>query len=539
MGSRINEAERVARIGEVFAKHGVGYLLEKRRAKKQGDLGEHDVAEIRAENLRKAFEELGPSFMKLGQLLSNRPDVIEQEYVEEFSKLRRKAPRIPIEDVRSVLRTEIGDPEEVFDTFDEEPIAAASIGQVHRATVDGEEYVVKVQRPGIQGDIEADFKIVKDFMPLIRSLMIERIPHEPLELVEELESDMEKQLDYTVEGRNCERVRRNMRDVEGVRVPGIHWELSTNRVLVQEFMEGEVLEDLMETGEIREYDREWLASSFAEAYLKMIFVDGFFHADPHPANIIVKRDCIALIDFGSAGRMTNELRRLSSAFYIAVMLDYTDIAAEVVMEISGSETDVGELEWDIEYFTDLMYLPIRTALVATDLPKVLSKHDLRLPREFVLVDRSLDALTGVAMEVYPEFSFRDMLEPFMERATKTEFSVGSTVGRGVSRAFEVQESISDLPQALDEAARSLADGDLVVRFEHEAGGLVEEIDRATSRLSYSIIVASLVTASGVSTLADLGPSFLGFNLFGLFGYVLAVAMGIALLLNIWRTGKLR
>lgn len=539
MGSRLSEAERIARIGEVFAKHGVGYLLEKRRAKKGGDLGEHDVAEIRAENLRKAFEELGPSFMKLGQLLSNRPDVIEQEYVEEFSKLRRKAPRIPIEDVRRVLRTEIGDPVKVFDSFDEEPLAAASIGQVHRATVGGEQFVVKVQRPGIQADIEADFKIVKDFLPLLRSLMIERIPHDPLELVEELEDDMEKQLDYTVEGRNCERVRRNLREIEGIRVPEIHWELSTHRVLVQEYMEGEVLEDLMESGEIHRYGRKWLASTFAEAYLKMIFIDGFFHADPHPANIIMKPDCIALIDFGSAGRMTDDLRRMSTAFYIAVMLDYTDIAAEVVLEISGGETDVAELEWDIEYFTDLMYLPIRTALVATDLPKVLSKHELVLPREFVLVDRSLDALTGVAMEVYPEFSFRDMLEPFVERATRKEFGTGTVLGRGVTRAFEVQESLADLPRALDETAKRLARGEMIFTIHHDGfQSLVEEIDRATSRLSYSIIVAALVTASGVSTLAELGPTFLGFNLFGLFGYVLAAFMGIALLLSVWRSGKL-
>jgi len=537
---RLGEAERLARIGEVFTKHGVGYLMSRRRIRKErGELDSSIDRRERAKSLRRAFEELGPSFMKMGQLISNRPDVISSEYVEEFSTLRRKAPEIPFEEVEKVVEEEIGPIDEVFEFFEEEPIAAASIGQVHRATVDGKEYVVKVQRPGIRGAIEADFEILKDFIGFFRSLMMERIPQDPVKVVEELQLDMEKQLDYTVEGRNCERIRRNLQHVEGVEAPEMNWRLTTDRVLVQDYVEGDVLDDVMEAGDFERYDRENLARKFIKAYFEMIFKDGFFHADPHPANIILREDTLFLIDHGSAGRLTDEMRRMSVGFYIAAVEDYPDIATDIIIEISEGEVDRARLEWDIEQFTDLMYLPLRTTFETMDLPKILAKHRLNVPREFILMDRSIDAMTGIAMELYPDLSLSSLMEPYVKEVTGREIGPGAMAARTIGRAVEAEEALSDIPMLLDALSEKVLEDELTVRFRHRGfRGLIEEMDRATSRLAYSLVVSAIVLSSSIVTLADLGPTYMGLPLFGITGFLLAGLMGVALLISIWRYGKL-
>lgn len=533
---RIGEAERLAKIAEVFTKHGVGYLIGRRKVEEEREAG---TRRAKARSLRRAFEDLGPSFMKLGQLLSNRPDVIAREYVEEFSKLRRKAPMVPIEEVREVVERELGPLDEVFDDFDEEAIAAASIGQVHRASVGGEDIIVKVQRPGIRAAVERDFEIFRDFLGFFRTIMMEDLPMEPVEIVDALERDMEKQLDYTVEGRNCERIRRNLRTVDGIEAPRIKWELTTDKVLVEKYVEGEVLDDVIDRGELDRYDRAEMARTFVRGYFKMIFEDGFFHADPHPANIILSGSTIFLIDFGSAGRLTETLRVRSLAFYLAVVEDYPDLATDALLEMSRSEGEVdrSSLEWDLEEISDLMYLPMGTAFVTSGLSEVLGEHGLKVPREFVLVDRSLDALTGIAMSVYPDFSLRQLLEPYGQELMQKEFGLGGAVERGFQKILEMEESLTDLPRVFDQAAESLAEGEMKVNFEH--GGfqeLIAEIDRATSRLSYTLVISSIVLASSILTLEGFGPSYRGVPMVGITGFVLAAAMGLGLLFSIWRGG---
>ncbi|MBS1264150.1 MAG: protein kinase UbiB [Methanonatronarchaeales archaeon] len=535
---RLGEAERLARIGEVFARQGIGYLMG-RQGKEEGEVDTASKRRARAVAVRNAFEELGPSFMKLGQLISNRPDVIAPEYVEEFSMLRRRAPQVPFENVAAVIEAEVGPVDGVFDNFEEEPIAAASIGQVHRAVLDGEEVVVKVQRPGIQGSIEADFKILKDFLGFFRSLMISRIPQEPIEVVSELERDMEKQLDYTVEGRNCERIRRILRETEGIRIPRVYWKYTTGRVLVQEYMEGEVLEDVIDSGDVGRYDRSGLARRFVKAYFEMIFEHGFFHADPHPANIILQDDTIVLVDHGSAGRLTDELRRMSVAFYLAAIEDYADIAAEIILEISEGDTDRAQLEWDLEQFIDLIYLPLRTTFLTKDLPVIFASHGLIVPRELILVNRSIDAMTGIAMDVYPDVSLRELMEPFIEEVTYREMGPAGILGRTMTRLVEAEEAVGKLPGLLERTVEEVAEGELEVGFRHHGlQGVIEEVDRATSRLSYSLIVSAIVLASSVVTLADIGPTFMGTPLLGAVGFLLAAVMGVGLLVSIWRYGKL-
>jgi len=306
-GRHYRELVRARQIAQILAKNGLGFLIEQFGLTRfllgrwqQFSSMDRNVAQLNVpQRIRRTLEELGPTFIKLGQLLSGRGDLLPPEYVHELVKLLDAAPPVPADQIRQVMEKELGAPvERLFATFQDEPIASASIGQVHRASLPGgEQVVVKVQRPGVENVIKADLGILLHQARFLENRSELLREYRLVEIVEELARTLCDELDYTIEGRNAERFRYNLRHDERLIIPRIYWPLTSRRVITMEDVGGIKLTEL-ERLRAEGYDLAAVAAIGVEVYLEQVFVDGFFHADPHPANIMVVEDKIALVDFG-------------------------------------------------------------------------------------------------------------------------------------------------------------------------------------------------------------------------------------------------
>jgi ubiquinone biosynthesis protein len=298
------------------------------------------------------LEGLGPTFIKLGQMLSTRPDLVPEEYVEQLASLREDVPPIPFEQVKALIEEELkGKLEDIFATFDEKPVAAASIGQVHAATLKktGEKVAVKVQRPDITDIIKADIEILKNLAVVLERTFksIERF--EPQGVVDEFGHQILRELDYTIEARNIQRFSKNMQSIEGMVIPTVFWEYSSRKVLTMEFLDGYSLD---KTDRLKKWKTDFrvITDILGKAYIKQIFVDGFFHGDPHQGNLFVlKGNRVGLIDFGAIGYLDDDTRDKVGLFYMALMKQDIGKAARALVDISGTavkDLDMQKLEWD-------------------------------------------------------------------------------------------------------------------------------------------------------------------------------------------------
>lgn len=537
---------REAEIVNILVKHGFGHLTERLNlrilAKKKISAGEEKVpVYVRA---RLVLEDLGPTFIKFGQILSMRPDLIPFEFAEEFKKLLDEVQPFDYEKVEKQIKDEFGSSaEELFKEFNEEPTAAASIGQVHKARLKTNNLVVvKVQRPEIENTIETDIDILFNIARLVAKHIPESRLYDPIGIVEEFAKTIRKELDYTIEGRNAERFRRNFEKDNTVYIPGVYWDFTTRKVLTMEFVEGSKVSELGKSVGIE--DRKRVSESIARSYMKQILIDGFFHADPHPGNIFVRNSQIVFMDFGIIGRVDDYMKEKLANLFTAIIQKDIDNIIDKLLDIGmvSDETDIAKFRADIadvmeEYHgTSLQQVEISAML--NDIMKTVIGHRIRMPPNFILLIKALVTMESICREADPEFNLTEVSKPFVEKLVKEKMHPRHLMDKFMKTVVEFNELIAKLPRRFDNILSKLQSGNLVIDLEHKGlDRVMSEIDTSTNRLSSSLIISAIIVGSSIIMLTGKGPLLFGFPAFGVVGFIIAAILGMGLVISILRSGR--
>ncbi|MGR0218751.1 ABC1 kinase family protein [Agromyces sp. ZXT2-6] len=457
------------------------------------------------EHLRRALEELGPTFVKLGQLLSTRSDLLPPAYVDELAKLQDAAPPVPVADIRAVIRRELGaEPEELFATFEDRPLASASIGQAHVATfADGTEVVVKVRRPGAVARVLEDLEILQNLAARATRSWGPAREFDATGIVEEFAQTIRSELDYLQEGRNAERFAEDFDGEDDVLIPRVFWERTTSRVLTLERMRGMNIADA-EALDAAGVDRRHVARRGADIVLQMTFEDRFFHADLHPGNLFIHDDgTIALIDFGMVGEIGEELRGQLSGLFVGLVRGNVELLAGtlVAMSTGTSAVDREVLREDLRVFLakyrlrSLRETPF--ARMMADLFAILRANRLRLPREMALLFKALLLIESLAHRLDPEFRLGESLEPYAERLARERLSA-SVIAKRIARAgADLGELALEAPGVLRRLLDSADGNGLEVHLRAaELEPLVARSERIGNRLVAGMISAALITGVG-------------------------------------------
>lgn len=495
------------------------------------------------ERLRMACEELGPTFIKLGQILSTRSDLIPADLVREFTKLQDDVPPFPFTQVREIVEQELGAPLDVlFRHFDEKPLAAASIGQVHRARlVTDEEVIVKVQRPGIRKTIEVDLEILFHLATLMEKNIEEAEIYRPTRVVDEFARSIEKEINYKIEAQHAERFARQFTGNEAIYVPRIFHQTTTSRILTMEYVDGIKASDL-DLLEGAGLDRKLIAARGADVTFEQIFKQGFFHADPHPGNIcILPGNVICYLDFGMMGYIDKRSMETFADIIIGYVRRDEAAIADAVMRIVewDDPPDRRALEGDIASFVDLyLYKPLKEMHMGDILQEFLdlfARHRLRLPPDIFFMIKAMTEVEGLGLVLDPDFNMIEKVEPFIRdlqmqrihpKKLMGDFLASSTLLKGV-------------PFELYDLLRQLKSGKARVGVDYQGlEPLVFGIERSSNRISFALIIAALIIGSSLIVMMHPGPSLFGLPLLGLVGYACAGVLGIWLLVWIRRSGRL-
>jgi ubiquinone biosynthesis protein len=534
---------RLSEIGRVATRHGFGYVVERRRRHT-----EEDRPSDRGRRLREMLDELGPTFVKFGQLLSTRPDVVPLDIVAQLRKLQDDVSPVPFSAIEQVIESELGlTVERAFLSFDETPIAAASIGQVHRATLPtGEEVVVKVQRPSAPRQIESDLALMRSAARFVRDRVraLDFIDAEGL--VDEFARSIREELDYLHEARNAEVFWRNFGDDERVVIPKVTRRYTTARILTLDRLDGVQLRDLDVSAHTDEERRE-LAYRMTDVWMTMIFRHGFFHGDPHPANILVLEDGrLGLVDFGLAGSLSDEdMTRLTRLFI--------DAATENVGALPRRLSELGvrfPKEREREFaaaLEDLYYRYYGTRVSEIDPIEVIREAfdliysmNLRLPTRFVTLDKAIATLGAVGVELYPDFNVFEVAKPYARGLMAERFSPRRVSIRLQKEARELAGIARELPYQVHDLLEEFRDGTFEVKLKNPGvDDLARHVDRGANRLSVSlVVVGGLIGSSLIGIFASSGPHVLGLHLLSVVGFFLSGALGAWLLWGIIRSGRL-
>ncbi|MFZ5487097.1 MAG: ABC1 kinase family protein [Pseudomonadota bacterium] len=495
--------------------------------------------------VRLALEELGPTFVKFGQILAARADLFSPPWIAEFEKLHSNVPALPLDALRPQLRADLGgEPEEVFAHFDPEPLAAASIAQVHRARLhDGTEVVVKIRRPGIAEVIEADLRLLQRLATLAEAELPHLRPFHPQELVREFARSLRRELDLAAECRNAERIAANLAALPYILIPRVHWRYTGERINVQDFIAGvpgNALEQLTpEAG----FDRQLLARRGALTVLKTIVEDGFFHADPHPGNVFYLPDNrIAFIDFGMVGRLSQRRRDELLHLLLGLVEPQPPTVAEVLLDWTSNAHTVSlaQLETEIEAFVDqyqnVPLAQLSLAQMLTDVTAILRTHRLGLPSDLALLIKAFITLEGMGRGLDPDFHMAAEAEPLLQQVARARYApraVGRRAWQALRRSLATLEHLpDDLTRLLRNARRGRLQVNVEVAHLKRVG---DQIDRSANRLAMALVIAALIVGSSIVMTVQGGPTLFGLPAFGFLGFIAAVVCGLWLVRAIWRS----
>jgi len=496
--------------------------------------------------LREAFEALGPTFVKLGQVLAGRPDLLPPAWTEELSRLHEHATAVPIEEIRAQLVEDLGDePEALFAAFDPEPLAAASIAQVHRATLrDGTAVVLKIRRPGIREVVEADLRLIARIAELAEAELPELRRFRPRGLVRRFSSSLRNELDLRLEAKNAVRLASNLAPDALLVVPRMFPVWTRERLCVMEYLEGPSLGDWVRAGKQDGASGPGLAARIAavgaDAVLRSVLVDGCFHADPHPGNLILLADGrVGLIDFGMVGFLSATRRREFLDILQAVVTRDTDLAVSVLLGWTDADVDTDLLAQDCAGFIDRYHgLPLSefdTAELLGDLLSLVRENDLFLPSDVAMLLKVFLSLDGLGRLLDPNFVMAKHLEPFARAAWREQHSPLTVVRRGM-RGFGAL--LQTLPGDLKQLARQTRRGRVHLELDVEGlDRLTQRIDRSVSRLTVGLITAALIVGTAISLTVPGGPTVAGLPLFGFLGFTSSLAAGLWVLWSVLRSGR--
>ncbi len=556
IGRTYRHLNRYRQILAVLFRYGFGDLIELLKIEQYIEIGLQMISRkkrdrvdklTRAERIRMAFEELGPTYVKFGQVLSTRPDLVPVDFTQELSKLQDEVPPFPFIDAKKIIESELGVlPVDLFESFDETPIASASIGQVYRARLkDGEEIAVKVQRPGIRKIIEVDLEIMLHLAMLMERHIEEMDLYRPVRIVEEFARTLEREIDYTLEASNMERIGHQFLDDRSLYVPKVYREMTTAHVLTMEYIDGIKVSELERIDEAG-LDRKLITARGADIYLKQIFDHGFFHADPHPGNIfILPGNVICLLDFGMTGFVDRQTREDFVELIESIITQSEARAAQIILKITTWDElpDPRLLERDVaDFMGEHLYKPLKDIKIGKLLQHLLdatSRHRLRIPPNIFLMMKALSTVESVAVSLDPEFDMIGHVEPFIRRIRLEMFTPQRLTGEMMGIAAESFQFMRQFPKDLLEIARLMRSQKLGLKIEHNGlDNVLATHDRVSNRISFSIIIAALIIGSAIILASAIPPMLYGVSLLGIIGFVAAAMMGVWLLISMLRKGKL-
>jgi ubiquinone biosynthesis protein len=543
---------RLTEIAQVAVRHGFGYFLRRHRL---GDLvpwGERDPPEAtgsdRGRRLREMLDELGPTFVKFGQLLSTRPDVVPPDIVTELRGLQDDVKPFSFDQVRLVLEAELElEVEQAFLEFDELPIASASIGQVHRAVLpDGREVAVKVQRPAAPSQIEADLGLLYQAARLLKERVRALEFIDPQELVDEFARSIRLELDYGHEARNAETFHRNFARKDDVVVPRVIRQYSTMRVLTLEYLRGTKVSEL-DLEAMRPDERRAVAYRMADTWMTMVFRHGFFHADPHPANIFVlETGELGLVDFGQAGKLTDEDMTRLTRLFVDAATENIDAIPRRLKELGVRYAPEREDEFRDELRTLFdRYFGVRLSdidplQVIREAFQLIYSLNLRLPSRFVMLDKAIATLASVGGEVYPDFNVFEVAKPYARGLLADRFHPKVVAQRARIEAAAIGSIAREFPYQAHDVLERMRDGTFQIKFDNPGlDELDDHIDKASNRLSVALVVlGGLVGSSIIGVFAKSGPHVMGLHVLSVAGFMLSGTFGLWLIWGIARHGRL-
>jgi ubiquinone biosynthesis protein len=548
-GGRRENLARFSQIGRVLVRHGFGFVFDVRRDRRERRGVEELLAPNFAVRLRRALDDLGPTFVKFGQLLSTRSDIIPEGILSELQKLQDEVAPMPLEVTRAVIERELGVPaEKLLAEFDPVWLGSASIGQVYRARLHGGEQVaVKVQRPEAPGRVEADLALMRDLAALLDARFGDRIFIDVKELVAEFEGVIRRELDYEQEAENARRFAANFAGTP-VKIPEIHMDLSTKRVITMEYIEGTRFLDVRPLL-LTPAERRRVATMGAETIFKMAFEDGFFHGDPHPGNLFLTQGGeLALLDFGMVGFMSHgDIEALSRLFIAVIQRDAAAalhglerLGVRYAPEVRGDLLQ--ELREFLFKYSGLSVGEVTLGQALSEVISLVRRYRLSMPPVFPLLTKALVTAEALSRSIDPTINVYEIARPYANRLLRERYEPAALLERSQERALEYARYLEDYPEQLRVLLTALEDGELEVKLNNRGlDQLIGEVDVLANRLVFAIVTGALVVGSALlEAFPSGGPQvpYLGFHVVSLGGFTLALVMAVILLLVIFRSRRL-
>ena len=548
----MGDLARLREIAAILARYGLSEFIQRLRL--SGKPWQDKQAQAAAQQhrylstpqrFRRAFEELGPTFIKLGQVLSTRVDIFGREWTEEFEHLQSNVRPIASADILALIESQLQRPlSEVFRHIDPQPIGSASIAQVHRAVlVSGEVVAVKVKRPDIDATIAADLRILTHIAQLIETEIPESRRYHPVQMLHYFARSLAKETDLSVELRYLQRFGRAYENHAFIRIPKVYAAYSNRQLLVQEYIDDTLLNDLaLET--LPAEARRQLATHITDALLGMILQHGFFHADPHPGNIFVNaQGRIALIDFGLVGHLSATRRREIIALINALMQ-----RDQFAMQYVLSNWAQGDLPDESLLGADVMEMllnyehtamkDLRISQVINDITHIMRTHELTLPPDLVMLFKALITLEGVVKRLDGEFELLQHAKPIVRNIMRHRLQPGHVWRKSKMHTQMLTQVLDEMPQNVLRLSRRIQKGQFSINLDiKRLEQLNTQLDRITNRLTMGIVTAALIVGSSIVMNIDAGPKLFGLPFFGLIGYLLAFANSLWVIWSIWRSGK--
>ena len=538
--ARNEEMKRLNEIYQVLKKNDFGYLIEEntffkkfpflrnRKPEEEGLFPDKSIP-IR---IRRVFEELGPAYIKLGQMLSTRPDLVGIEIAEELESLRDNTPTTPFSEMKKVIESELQKPiEEVYSEIEETPIGSASIGQVYRARLkdSNEEVAIKVQKPNSREIIESDVKIMKFLANRIDKYLLQMKSFNLPAMASEFERSIFKEINYMDEVMNMENLSRNFKNTSYIKIPKAYTDYCTSKLITMELIKGMEVSELI-VGNYPEINKKKIAQYGLKSYFKQIMTDGFFHADPHPGNLIVTPDQkLCYIDMGMMGILNEDFKEnLAELILLLISGNTNNIIKQLIyMDIITQSQNTDELKADVD---DLLHRYYGAELknmdgALEDLLNTMIKNGVTLPREFIMIGRGISLIEDTGRKLDPEFNAATELKKLSRKIVINKYKPERLAKVGLNYLLQIEHLAKDLPDTINSTISKLEEGNIEVNIK------LQDISELTNQLSVSLIVSALLVGSSLAILSEKGPQLWGMPALGLVGFVFSAVLGVYLVIE--------
>ena len=538
---KFQDIKRLREIAHVLTKYGFGYLVNTFKLPKIVSRKKRKLELTRGERIRFIFEELGVTYIKFGQILSTRPDIIPNDIITELQKLQDRVPPFSLKEVEEEFNAEFKKPvKKIFKEFEKTPIASASIGQVHLAKLHtGKKVIVKVQRPNLEKEIAKDIDLLFFFASLLEKNMPESKLYDPIGLVGEFKKSIQREINFETEAHNLEKIKQFFKNDKNIYSPNVYWEYTNAKFLTMEYVKGIKVSDFKKLDK-GNYNRKLIAKRGAEAIFKQIFEYGFFHADPHSGNIFVlPQNKICFLDYGMVGYLDEEAMRFLANFLVATIEGKEGklISSLLEEDLIPDTCNLSELKLDInEVFINYYNLPLKQIDIGkllSEIVKIIAKYHIHIPSHFILVIKVLVTIEGIGRQLDPDFNPIVEIKPFVKKLLWRQYNpkrLTLELGEVLKESFYLLKS---LPKDIRFLVKEIVKGDVKVNFEHKGlESLNDTLDRASNRFAFSVVMAAFLISSALIIQSNVPPFLWDMPILGVIGFILSGVVGFILLISI-------